>query len=235
MRFRAIIVASCVGLLLTSCRQAAEVDSGPHLGRGVSVHSWVRQMLVSEQLDGPGHVLACLVWATREREDLSEVPDPMQGPRPSEGPLFKSADEAPILIVMRGYPERASWGHQTSPPPPEGPVLRHRTELLRGDEVWAAYEVTAEPFTESFILAGKQQGLDAGRILLADFASEPVRVQQVEVGGRELAEARDALADDPLTGKEVGRQLRYTLRQLANRNETIREFVGDALALPSTH
>ena len=40
------------------------------------------------------------------------------------------------------------------------------------------------------MLAGKEQGLDAGRVLLADFASEPVRVQQIEIGGPELAEAR---------------------------------------------
>ena len=145
--------------------------------------------------------------------------------------MIKSADEAPILIVMRGYSKGGSWGVQRSSSPRE----KDRIELTRGDEVWAAYEVTAEPFTESVMLAGKEQGLDAGRVLLADFASESVRVQQIEGGDPELAEARDALADDPVTYKEVQRQLRSTLRQLANHNETVREFVGDALALRSTH
>ena len=84
------------------------------------------------------------------------------------------------------------------------------------------------------MLAGKQQALDAGRVLLVDFASEPVRVRQLDIGDRELAEARDALADAPIDGNDVQRQLRSSLRQLANHNETVREFVGDALALPST-
>ena len=85
------------------------------------------------------------------------------------------------------------------------------------------------------MLDGTEQGLDAGRVVLADFASEPVRVQQIEIGGPEVAEAREALADDPVSSKEVQRQLQKTLRQLANQNETVREFVGDALESPSTH
>jgi hypothetical protein len=60
-------------------------------------------------------------------------------------------------------------------------------------------------------------------------------VQQIEIGGPEVAEAREALADDPVSWKEVERQLQTTLRQLTNQNETVREFVGDALESPSTH
>ena len=114
--------------------------------------------------------------------------------------MFKTTDMPPILIVMRGY--GGSWGFQRSSSPREGLFPEDRIELTRGDEIGAAYEVTAEPFTESFMLAGKEQGLDAGRVLLADFASEPVRVRQLDIGDRELAEARDALADARrLTGR----------------------------------
>ena len=85
------------------------------------------------------------------------------------------------------------------------------------------------------MLAGEEQRLDAGRVLLVDFASAPLRVQHIEFEGPELAAARDALADDPVTLKEVQRQLQSTLRQLANQNEAVREFVGDAMESPSTH
>ena len=254
MRYQGIIVSVlCVGLLLTSCHQAAQVDKGPRLGRGVSVNCSMRQMPVSEKLDGPGHVLACLVWAERLREDVSAMDDVRKkghsedeqgkgiswdtsvGTTGAEFVLTQDTAEPPILIVMRGYSKGGSWGVQHSFLSREGPhILKARTELARGDEVWATYKVTAEPFTESFVLAGKEQGLEAGRVLLADFASEPVRVRQLDIGDRELAEARDALADDPRTLEDVQRQLRSTLRQLLNHNRTVREFVGDALALPST-
>ena len=39
------------------------------------------------------------------------------------------------------------------------------------------------------MLDGKEQGLDAGRVVLADFAGDSVRVQQIEIRGPEVAEA----------------------------------------------
>jgi len=78
------------------------------------------------------------------------------------------------------------------------------------------------------MLAGKRQSLDAGCVLLADFASEPVRVQQIDVGRPELAEARDALSGNVVPTKQVRRQLQSIVRGLAKRDETVREFVGDA-------
>ena len=211
-------------------------------------------MPVSRQLDGPGHVLACLVWAERLRENVSEMEsvrekgysedeqgkgiswDTSVGTMGAEFVLTENTAEPAILIVMRGYSKGRSWGSRFSYSPREGPeIAKGKIELTRGDQVWAAYEATAEPFTESFMLDGKELGLDAGRVVLADFAGDSVRVQQIEIGGPEVAEAREALADDPVSSKEVERQLQTTLRQLANQNETVRAFVGDALEFPSTH
>ena len=81
MHYRGILVVFCVGLLLASCRETTQVGQGPRFGRGVSVECRMRLMPVSEQLDGPDHVLACLVWVTRENEDLSGMRDATHGPQ----------------------------------------------------------------------------------------------------------------------------------------------------------
>jgi hypothetical protein len=74
--------------------------------------------------------------------------------------------------------------------------------------------------------------LDAGRVLLVDFGREPAGVQQIDVLGQELAEARDALEDDPVTFEESRRQLQEVIEGLTARNETVRVFVGDARDSP---
>ena len=250
-----ILAAAVVSVALwLPIRRMTEAEQGLRLGRGVSVHLRVRQMPVSRQLDGPGHVLACLVWAERLRENVSEMEsvrekgysedeqgkgiswDTSVGTMGAEFALTENTAEPAILIVMRGHSKGRSWGGRFLYSPREGPeIAKGKIELIRGDEVWAAYEATAEPFTESFMLDGKELGLDAGRVVLADFAGDSVRVQQIEIGGPEVAEAREALADDPVSSKEVERQLQTTVRQLTKKNETVREFVGDALESPSTH
>ncbi|MHB9082078.1 MAG: hypothetical protein ACYC3X_31835 [Pirellulaceae bacterium] len=243
-----LIAALCIGFLLRSYRLADNAESGPRLGCGKSVSVRVGQSHISEQPRGAGDIFACLVWAERLREDLSEIQRPRVGikrvgskvyPANAEDLIsLKTAAELPLLVVGRVDPKWSSYGEQyfsTWSSPQGGYILMDRTELGRGGEVWATYEATAEPFTESFMLDGNKRRLDAGRVFLADFTSQPVRVQQLDIGDQQLAEARDALTGNTAFLKQERRYLQLTLRQLADHNATVRQFVGGALVVPSTH
>lgn len=248
------LLAGCL-LLLASCHRVAQVEEGTRLGRGRSVHVEVRESFVSQGCDAPEQVLACLIWAKRTREDLDAREEALrtgfvrEGDKTISPGIKKVGDkwvrsnvedlvptiavvEPPILIVVRRNSRAGfSRGVRTSFPQlsEDSCVLQMKTELLHGEHVWASYEAAAEPFSESLVIDGKERRLDAGRVFLADFASQLVGVRRVDGGTRVLEEACESLASDPVPDQQQRECLQSTLRRLAARDETIRQFVGGAL------
>lgn len=214
------------------------------IGQGVSVDVRARQQPISESFDEPSEVFAALIWTDWWRANLNGTQDPA-GPQIGSASYPPGAGDSripdavpmpPILVVVRGYPKWGSHGVRYEPSLTENSyVHKAAIKLCRDDNVWASYEAKAEPFTESFVLAGQEQHLAAGRLLLVDFAREPVQVHQIANLGSELAAARDALSQNPLPPKEERGRLQAVVRQLAKQNKMVRDFLGDALDSSTTH
>ena len=234
---RGVIIAFCSCFLFASCRRADEVEDLPRVGQGVSVDVRAHQQPISEPFDEPSEVFTAIIWTDWWRENLNGTQDPAEPqiggasypPGAGDSRIPDGVPMPPILVVVRGYPKWGSHGVRYEPSITDnGYVHEAAIKLCRDDHVWATYEAKAEPFTESFVLAGKEQYLDDGRLLLVDFASDPVHVHQIANMGAELAAARDTLSEDPLPPKEERRRLQEVVRRLARQDETVRDFLRDA-------